>query len=160
MARKPPLILEEQSVLWPKMFPGATIRFHVTSHEETERLAQALMSVTSVEVIVADIDSPQQEDNTVAAAERSMFEAVENERCRTVLDALTPAQTRVLRTIAKGFSSREVAQHLNLSEITVHSHKTIILAHCRRVWPPERTIGILFLRQTFGRFWEESLFSE
>ena len=56
------------------------------------------------------------------------------ERCRQVLERLTPRQRETLRAFADGLYPDEVAARLSISVRTVDSHKSKILQECRNAW--------------------------
>jgi len=105
----------------------------------------ALRSLTQI--------SPAQ---AVAAQTRQM-EHWEREHCRAVCKRLTDRQREVLRELARGASPQDVAEHLNISLKTVHTHKTAILTECKNEWglSDAPRPDYHFLRERFRLFFEQ-----
>lgn len=59
--------------------------------------------------------------------------------------ALTPREIEVIKLLARGYSNKEIAQTLNISEKTVHSHVGAILSKLR---VPSRTQAALYAIRT------------
>jgi CRISPR-associated protein Csx14 len=81
--------------------------------------------------------------------ERAKMEHLQ--RCRAVLDRITPTQNRVLQRFARGLSPQEVAHELGISIKTVSSHTTVLLRECRNAWdlPDKKTLDYHFLHKYF-----------
>jgi DNA-binding NarL/FixJ family response regulator len=58
---------------------------------------------------------------------------------RSPLASLTSRQLEVMRMVANGFRTREIAEHLNLSEKTIESHRTQVM---RRLGTPN-TVSLI-----------------
>jgi CRISPR-associated protein Csx14 len=67
-------------------------------------------------------------------AQRSQMDAEEHTRCSRVINETTPAQLRILRAFSQGLRPQQVANELNISLATVHSHTTALLSLCRNAW--------------------------
>ena len=114
---------------WPK------IRVVILSmHQNEEYVRQALRN-GSVAYLLKDA-APQELEQalqTVLRGETYLSPAIAKNASSPSLDAnspteqLTPRQTEVLRLIAQGFSSKEIARELDLSIKTVDTHRTSLM---------------------------------
>lgn len=91
------------------------------------------------------------------AAQTRWLDQAERARCQAVVEQLTPRQRDVLQALAAGCTLQEAAERLCVTVKTVHAHKTVILDVCRNVWelPDDRRLSYYFLREKFGRYFDE-----
>lgn len=95
---------------------------------------------------------PNQAQSFYAAqsAQRSRLDAQERARCKQVVKAATRRQLEVLQAFASGLTPQEVADKLSIDIKTVHSHKTILLDHCRNAWENiNEPLDYRFLQKAF-----------
>ena len=71
---------------------------------------------------------------TAEQEQQDLLDQKERERCQHVIELATPSQIKVLKAFARGLRTQQVANELTLSEPTIHSHKSILLQHCRNIW--------------------------
>jgi CRISPR-associated protein Csx14 len=89
-------------------------------------------------------------------AQTAWLDETDRKRCQEVWENLTERQREVLRAFAAGGTPQEVAAGLHIVLKTVHSHKTVILDHCRLAWgfAEDSRLGYHFLRERFAPFFE------
>jgi CRISPR-associated protein Csx14 len=83
-------------------------------------------------------------------------EAEERARCEQVVHAATPAQLKVLQAFARGLRPQQVAGELCITLVTVNTHKTALLSHCRNAWaiPLQEHLDYHFLQAKFNDYFQ------
>ncbi|GCF10229.1 CRISPR-associated ring nuclease [Dictyobacter arantiisoli] len=91
---------------------------------------------------------------TAEQEQQDLLDQQERQRCQRVIEMATPAQLKILKAFARGLRTQQVANELTLSEPTIHSHKTILLQHCRNAWniPVAEPLDYHFIYQKFGSY--------
>ena len=85
------------------------------------------------------------------------MDALEQARCKRVVQQATERQLDVLRAFAEGLNIQEVAERLCITTRTVDAHKTKLLERCREVWAIELSssrLGYHFLYKTFAPYFD------
>lgn len=90
----------------------------------------------------------------VLARQRGVLDSAERKKCQAVIDQLTRRQHDVLRQLAKGLHPDDAAEALGVARVTLSTHQTVILDHCRNVWglPEKSRLDYRFIRDKFGVF--------
>jgi CRISPR-associated protein Csx14 len=91
--------------------------------------------------------------------QRARLDAQNRSRCAAVDKEATNAQRAVLRAFANGLRPQQVANELFISQKTVNSHKTVLLALCKNAWEIDQgdRLDFHFLWEKFwGYFGEEA----
>ena len=139
--------------------------WHIYTPESVQQCTNegALMHV-SAEAGVRLIESPSmslgaylpsqaQSFDAAQSAQRSRLDAQERARCKQVVKAATRRQLDVLQAFASGLTPQEVADKLSIDIKTVHSHKTILLDHCRNAWEnSNEPLDYRFLQKAFADY--------
>jgi CRISPR-associated protein Csx14 len=100
--------------------------------------------------------SPAKSLTELLKEQTDWLDDTERQRCQSVWKQLTLRQREVLLAFARGGSPQDVATALTIELKTVHSHKTVILDHCRAAWglADKTRLTYHFLRERFGPFAE------
>ncbi len=101
----------------------------------------------------AYLPSQAQSFDAAQSAQRSHLDAQQRARCKQVVKAATRRQLDVLQAFASGLTPQEVADKLSIDIKTVHSHKTILLDHCRNAWEnSNEPLDYRFLQKAFADY--------
>lgn len=100
----------------------------------------------------AMVQAPQE----AVATQMNWLRSADDERCKAVVERLTPRQQETLRAFAGGLRPQEVAETLQVTLSTVNAHKTAILAECRIIWgvAEAERVDFHFLGQHFAHFFQ------
>jgi NarL family two-component system response regulator LiaR len=117
---------------------GATVRVLVlTSSQDDEHLVQAvkagalsfLPKTAGVDQVIESVRAAARGESVLQpAATARLIEELRRGATPDPLRLLTPRETDVLREVARGRSNREIARTLSVTEETVKSHVSSILA--------------------------------
>ena len=83
-------------------------------------------------------------------AENEQMENEQRAKCKQLIQMLTSAQRRVLRTFARKLAPQQVADQLGISMTTVSSHTTEIYLKIRDVWHIDHALNYRDLQILFG----------
>jgi CRISPR-associated protein Csx14 len=105
----------------------------------------------------AYIYAPRQSFRSAQEERRLQIDAQEQACCTEVINRASPAQLRVLQAFAAGLGPQQIAHELNLALVTVNTHKTALLAHCRNAWnvPLQERLDYHFLRAKFATSFQD-----
>lgn len=154
--------------------PVATLNFdrhdhiwHINTPEDTKSIAHEgnIMHAPNADIkliegpfvaLGAYIYSPARSFHVVQEEQREKMEALERFRCAQIVEQTTPAQLKILRTLAEGSNPRQVAERLQLTPATVSSHCTFLYSYCRGVWgiPPDERVDYRFLQAKFAEYFQ------
>ena len=95
---------------------------------------------------------------TTQQEQRAQMDAAERARCVQVVKDVTPAQRKVLEAFSAGLRPQQVAAHLNIELVTVHTHKTVLLRLCRNAWniDTDEHLDYHFLHTKFSSYFERN----
>lgn len=113
------------------------------------RLAPSFLSQT----LKADAHTGRQSAET--QAEKMTTE--QRERCKRVVDQLSPTELKVLQAFAHGYHPKEVAAQFKRELSTINSHTHKILQKYKEVWdvPEDRRLDYRSLYETFKHYFED-----
>lgn len=162
-------LFTSQDTCWHLYTPGATrdaagegVLMHVPADSGTHLVP---VPVPQLGMLVPGLRqaaflTPQ----AILKAQMATPDDAEMVRCRGLMQALSPAERRVVQAIARGADNQDEAAHrLHITVNTLSSHTRSILRKCRAVWvlPEGGPKNLHFLREKFGvlpdAFWVELL---
>lgn len=105
----------------------------------------------------AYIYNPDQSFRSVQERRRAQMDAQEFARCAEIAGKATAAQMKVLRAFARGLRPQQVAEELVIAIVTVNTHKTVLLNHCRSAWniPEDERLDYHFLAAKFASYFAQ-----
>lgn len=100
------------------------------------------------------IANPTHTFRNAQAEKRAQLDAQERACCAEVVQQATAAQLKVLSAFARGLRPQQVAEELCITLVTVNTHKTVLLSHCRVAWniPDRERLDYHFLVAKFGSY--------
>jgi FixJ family two-component response regulator len=114
--------LSEQGIAWPTIV--------ISGHGDIEACRRAFRN-GAIDFLAKPIDEQDLIDAIQKAQEalqRALDHRAEHAETHALLATLTPREREVLERVAQGFTTREIAQGLELSPRTVESHRAAIAA--------------------------------
>jgi CRISPR-associated protein Csx14 len=118
------------------IYTPAAIQAQVSEGQQMHAPSSA--GVTLIEspfiALGAYIYNPAQTFQQAQTEQLNQMEAEERARCTYVIKEASPGQLKVLKAFSKGLRPQQVADHLGIELVTVHSHKTVLLRLCRHAW--------------------------
>ncbi len=156
-------ILDAQCDANTRTYAIDELLLHYLSVDETNTQGNLLPTLENVKKALeaAREKSKQQVQNALQSqGSHYLLDALEQERCRKVMDYLTKRQQAMLRAIAQGMTPREACDMLCIMPSTGNSHLTKIYLACYEFWelPWTTRINYHFLQKHFNRYFTEKFY--